>query len=784
MDSLINQTSARNMYRALDRLPEKLSETFDDAMNRIAAQPEEHSILANQVISWIFYAKRPLQVAELREALAIEPGDTRLDQFGCHDVQLSLHVCCGLVSIDEQDNVIRLVHYSFQQYLEDYWKTDCPGSKSGIATICLTYLTLDDFSPDAMEDTNGPTTRLLDATLSSHSRWKDYHRFFSYVASHWAEHVKGSLEKELEPLIIRFFRKKVHLLYGLQEYNKLVFRNLEYDSWPHEPSPLHLSAYWGLSHITNVLVGQGADVHAEDAKKRTPLTCAALNGQVDVTRDLLGLGASANARDSSAATPLHAAVINDHFDVARVLLERGSDANAQNMDGSTPMTLAVSNGNLSMMDLLLQKGAEVEKIGERGLSPLEIVSRGGHTAAIQWLLMRGADINPRNACPLVEAMFANQPHIVRILQDAGANINAMNQLGYTALGAAVKQGNMNIVQRLINAGADVSLSRRGLADGTPLHMAAFKGDEALVSLLLYHGADVHARGGELGTVLQTAIYSQNIDVVKTILRHSPDVNTSAGSYGTTPLQLAVLLRDPQILTELLESHANPNMASSFGIMPLHHAVYLGWETGIEKLLSYGANPEAVDLYGQSCFDSAHPDKKILRKLAGNSFTYIPTNFETQKRRLRQAAKDLVTALLPDPNRRDGRRLDYHHLGHCLLKLTDIDEARTSFEQQIVNVFSKHEPRHNILCQHCDSDEIVGSRFVCFLCPDVDLCSTHMSQYLSNSPDPRCKAHPFLEVPGSKWKDYGNGKVNDLSETTNEWLARLLLKYGDADGTLV
>lgn len=81
MDSLINQTSARNMYRALDRLPEKLSETFDDAMNIIAAQPEEHSILANQVISWIFYAKRPLQVAELREALAIEPGDTRLDQL-------------------------------------------------------------------------------------------------------------------------------------------------------------------------------------------------------------------------------------------------------------------------------------------------------------------------------------------------------------------------------------------------------------------------------------------------------------------------------------------------------------------------------------------------------------------------------------------------------------------------------------------------------------------------------------------------------------------------------
>ena len=779
MDSLSNQTSARNIYRALERLPEKLNDTFDDAMDRTAAQPAEHSILANQVISWIFYAKRPLQIAELCEALAVEHGDTRLDQSGRHDVQLSLDVCCGLVSIDEQDNVIRLVHYSFQQYLEDHWKTDCPGSRSGIATICLTYLTLDDFSPEAMEDTKGPTYHLTDPSLPTRARWQDCHRFFSYVASYWAEHVKGNLEKELETLIIRFFLKKVHLLYSLQEYNKTMFRNLQYDSWPHEPSPLHLTAYWGLSHITNVLVGQGADLNAEDAQKRTPLICAALNGQVEVARNLLHLGAVPDVRDSSGTTPLHAAVINDHLDVAKVLTAHGSDTNAQSMDGSTPMVLATSNSNFPMMDLLLQRGAQVENLGERGLSPLEVASRGGHTAAVQWLLMRGAKVNPRNACPLVEAIFANQPHIVRILQDAGADINATNRLGYTALGAAVKQGNINVVQRLLNAGTDVSIHRMSLGDGTPLQMAAFRGDETLVSLLLYHRADVQAQGGELGTVLQAAIYSQNIDVVKIVLRQSPDINISAGRYGTTPLQLAVLLKDSEILTELLIHQADPNMPSSFGTTPLHHAVYLGWKTGIDKLLSYGANPELVDLYGRSCFDSVHPDKDMLSKLGGYRSSYTPTSFEAQERRLRQAVRELVTALLPDPNHRDGRRLDYHYLGHCLLRLNDFEEARTSFEQQIKNVFSKHEPRHNILCHHCDGEEIVGSRFVCYACADIDLCSAHMKQYKSNPPDPRCRKHRFLEVPGPKWKGYGNGRVNDLSETIDEWLARLLMRYKDA-----
>ena len=171
MDSLVNQTSARNIYRALEYLPERLNDTFDDAMSRAAAQPEEHSILAAQVISWIFYAKRPLSVVELREALAVELGDTRLDRSGCHEVDLSLDVCCGLVSIDEEDNVIRLVHYSLQQYLEDKWKAYNPRSKWGIATTCLTYLMLDDFSPEATEDIDGSIVETGDAPLSTRSQW-------------------------------------------------------------------------------------------------------------------------------------------------------------------------------------------------------------------------------------------------------------------------------------------------------------------------------------------------------------------------------------------------------------------------------------------------------------------------------------------------------------------------------------------------------------------------------------------------------------------------------------
>ena len=61
---------------------------------------------------------------------------------------------------------------------------------------------LDDFSPEATEDTDSWVIINGETVLSNRSRWQDSHSFFSYVASYWAEHVKGSLQKKIEPLIL------------------------------------------------------------------------------------------------------------------------------------------------------------------------------------------------------------------------------------------------------------------------------------------------------------------------------------------------------------------------------------------------------------------------------------------------------------------------------------------------------------------------------------------------------------------------------------------------------
>lgn len=794
MDSLANQTSARNMCRALEHLPDKLKDTFSDAMKRTAAQPKEYSQLAAQIISWIYYAKRPLTVAELREALSVEYGDIKLDRSGRHDVDLLTDVCCGLVSVGEQDKVIRLVHYSFQQYLDENWTIDFPHSQRWIAITCLTYLMLDDFSPEAMDEVDEPHTQHEDRAFATvtRSQWQDSHRFFTYVVTYWGDHVRGSLEKELEPLILRFLDRKMHLMYSLQLYNRLMFRNLGYDTWPHKPSSLHLTAYWGLPQVTRALIRRGADVHATDVQKRSPLFCAALNGHGDVAYALLDEGAVINVKDVVDATPSHAAVINDHIDISRLFLLRGADPNALDKDGSSPMSLAASNGNLSMMDLLFQKGAIAGKTDRRGVAPLEIASRGGHLAAIQWLLMRGIEIDSTDVFPLIEATYANHPQIVRILLDAGAPIDAIDGLGHTALCVAIKQKNSNLIERLVLRGADVDMHGTGFENECPLQMAIRAGDAPSVKLLINNGARVDVSGEEIGTVLQLAVFYRNSDIVRMILSksHSSDIILDKGIFGASPLHLAVQLKDIVILSLLLNHRSlchrskwensttsDLDTANKFRITPLHQAVYLSWKSGIKALIDKGADPKQLDLYGQTCLDWALPDKDLFHEFNGPR-RYHATDQATQRHSLHQSVRDLVSELSLDPRRRGGRRIDYHYLGHCLLRLSDLEEASTAFEQLIMNVPAQDElPVHNIVCHQCGGDDVKGSRFVCYTCADIDLCAVHMETYGSNPPDRRCKGHQFLKVPRANWKRSESEEADWKGERIDEWLARLLRKYG-------
>jgi hypothetical protein len=114
-------------------------------MDRIEGQVKDQEELAKQVLSWITCAKRPLTVLELQHALAIEVGKPKLDEENLPDIEDIVSTCAGLVIVDEESNIIRLVHYITQEYFERTWTFWFSNAQSDITVTCVTYLSFHTF---------------------------------------------------------------------------------------------------------------------------------------------------------------------------------------------------------------------------------------------------------------------------------------------------------------------------------------------------------------------------------------------------------------------------------------------------------------------------------------------------------------------------------------------------------------------------------------------------------------------------------------------------------------
>ncbi len=87
-------------------------------MERIDAQNEDDRNIAHAALTWVANAMRLLKVSEIQVALAIEPGTRRFDNDNLLDIEMILSVCAGLIIVDEQLSVVRLVHYTAQEYVD------------------------------------------------------------------------------------------------------------------------------------------------------------------------------------------------------------------------------------------------------------------------------------------------------------------------------------------------------------------------------------------------------------------------------------------------------------------------------------------------------------------------------------------------------------------------------------------------------------------------------------------------------------------------------------------
>lgn len=246
----------------------------------------------------------------------------------------------------------------------------------------------------------------------------------------------------------------------------------------------------------------------------TPLLYAARDGKLDPARLLVAAGADLELGDGNAIRPLLMAALNGQIAVARLLIERGANVNGDDFWGRTPLWAAVEYRNLDMnnndqdsptdngvdrapflplIQLLIDKGANVNArtrelppprrwlyslndvswVDFTGQTPFLRAALSGDTTTMKLLVSRGADPNlPTLAgtTPLMAAAGVNwvvaqtyteslqaRYDAVALCLELGADVNATNSMGLTALLGAVNRGSNDIIELLVKRGARVDV---------------------------------------------------------------------------------------------------------------------------------------------------------------------------------------------------------------------------------------------------------------------------------------------------------------------------------------
>jgi ankyrin repeat protein len=363
--------------------------------------------------------------------------------------------------------------------------------------------------------------------------------------------------------------------------------------------------------VAVVLLGGALVLRA--AGNSTPLIDAARTGDAAAVARLIAEKAPVDAAEPDGTTALHWAARADNLDIARRLVRAGAPVGRATRYGITPLALAAINGSAPLVDLLLQAGADPNTAGPGGDTVLMLAARTGAVAAVDLLVARGANPDARETwqgeTALMWAAAENHADVVRRLAAAGADLNARSTVpefpkvkvdaatmvftalprgGLTAMMLAARQGAGAAVAALADAGADLDATD---PDGTSaLVIAIINAHYDVAAVLIDKGANLDVADTAGMTPLYAAVDMQhqenmiNRPLPKPSGRLRPlDVVTRLLARGANP---NAVLKSPL----LMRQHTGGDAQLGAGATPLMRAAKVGDSTLLRLLLERGADP--------------------------------------------------------------------------------------------------------------------------------------------------------------------------------------------------
>jgi len=330
-----------------------------------------------------------------------------------------------------------------------------------------------------------------------------------------------------------------------------------------ERTALHLAARSGSERVAAHLLTKGANPLLRDHDGKLPLQLAFEEGHTGIAGALLDRMGAAGKQELL----VHVAVRLDRRDLLDFALERGFPVDARDTDGATALHLAAELNREGLAMRLLEAGANPNAQLVRGQSVLHVAAERSSVSLLQALLARGADPKAlaQDMTPLDVAVMARRAEAAAVLKQSGSPLSQ----AHGKLAAFVQQGNYEGTRLMLSI--EPGLAQQPDKEGaTPLHLAAIKGNAAIVGLLLGKGAPPNAafRGS---TPLLLAALSGDPASCRLLLDAGASVTARATSGGT-PLHAAVLSKNAEVVTLLLDKGADVNVKDAQGRTPLDVAL--------------------------------------------------------------------------------------------------------------------------------------------------------------------------------------------------------------------
>ena len=427
--------------------------------------------------------------------------------------------------------------------------------------------------------------------------------------------------------------------------------------------------------IVLTLTATAARAAGPAVPRDTRLVDAAKAGNSAAAISLLQKKIDVNVAEADGTTALHWAVRNDDAKLVDQLIRAGANAKAENRYGVTPIALACENGSAPVVERLLKAGVSANTTGPLGETALHLCARTGKPDAVRVLLTNGARVdtieNWRGQTPLMWAAAEGNVDAMKMLIEAGADVNARSTIiawdrqrteeprdkwlppgGLTPLLFAARDGKVASVKVLLDAGADINIVDPDRH--TSLILALTNGQLDVAALLIERGADVNMED----KVGQTALYAavdvhtvpasnrpapretddivSSLDVIKMLLAKGAKVDAplraqlpyrtkldrggdGALGAGTTPLIRAGKAADVAVIKLLLDKGANAKAATRNGVTAVMMAANVAAReedmTGrsktqkeiidaIKLLVAAGADVKGSDTQGRNALHGA------------------------------------------------------------------------------------------------------------------------------------------------------------------------------------